>query len=126
MNVMIPVSIGELIDKITILQIKQNKTDDKIKLANIEYELKALNDILSNTDLDVSINSDYIFDLLKINEGIWELEDNIRKLDKSGDIFVSEYIRLARNIHIENDRRAAVKKLINDEYGSEIVEEKIY
>ena len=121
-TILAPISIGELIDKITILEIKQiNMTG--IKLKNINKEMKLLKNILQ--DKNIEINIDLIKNLKEINKKLWEIEDNIR-IKESNQEFDEEFIKLARSVYIENDKRASIKKEINQRYNSDLVEEKSY
>ncbi len=120
--ILVPISIGELIDKITILEIKQlNMTG--IKLKNINKEVKLLKNILQDKELEIDI--DLINNLKVVNKNLWEIEDNIR-LKENKQEFDNEFIQLARSVYKENDRRASLKKDINKKYNSELVEEKSY
>ncbi len=121
-TILAPISIGELIDKITILEIKQIYMTG-IKLKNINKEVKLLKNILQDKNLEINI--DLIKNLKKINENLWEIEDNIR-IKESNQEFDEEFIKLARSVYIENDKRASIKKEINEKYNSELVEEKSY
>jgi len=117
----IPCSIGEVYDKISILNIKKNKTNDIIKLNNINKELDLLMEVTSN----IKITDKLYNDLYNINLTLWNLEDNIRAKSSKKE-FDNEYIFLAENIHIKNDERYLIKKNINDLFDSSIKEEKIY
>ena len=121
-TILAPISIGELIDKITILEIKQIYMTG-IKLKNINKEMKLLKDILQDKNLEINI--DLIENLKKINKKLWEIEDNIR-IKESNQEFDEEFIQLARSVYIENDKRASIKKEINQKYNSDLVEEKSY
>lgn len=121
-TILAPISIGELIDKITILEIKQIYMTG-IKLKNINKEMKLLKDILQDKNLEINI--DLIENLKKINKKLWEIEDNIR-IKESNQEFDEEFIKLARSVYIENDKRASIKKEINQKYNSDLVEEKSY
>ncbi len=121
-TILAPISIGELIDKITILEIKQIYMNG-IKLKNINKELKLLKNILQDKNLEINI--DLIKNLKKTNKKLWEIEDNIR-IKESKQEFDKEFIKLARSVYIENDKRAFIKKEINQKYNSELVEEKSY
>ena len=121
-TILAPISIGELIDKITILEIKQIYMTG-IKLKNINKEVRLLKNILHEKKLEINI--DLIKNLKKINKKLWEIEDNIR-IKESNQEFDEEFIQLARSVYIENDKRASIKKDINQEYNSELVEEKSY
>ena len=121
-TILAPISIGELIDKITILEIKQIYMTG-IKLKNINKEMKLLKNILQDKNLEINI--DLIKNLKKINKTLWEIEDNIR-IKESKQEFDDEFIKLARSVYIENDKRASIKKEINQKYNSDLVEEKSY
>ena len=121
-TILAPISIGELIDKITILEIKQIYMTG-IKLKNINKEMKLLKNILQDKNLE--INNDLIKNLKKVNKKLWEIEDNIR-IKESNQEFDEEFIKLARSVYIENDKRASIKKEINQTYNSDLVEEKSY
>ena len=121
-TIIAPISIGELIDKITILEIKQIYMTG-IKLKNINKELKLLKNILQDKNLEINI--ELIKNLKKINKKLWEIEDNIRTKESNQE-FDEEFIKLARSVYIENDKRASIKKEINQKYNSDLVEEKSY
>ena len=130
MNIFIECSIGELVDKITILKIKRNKCLDANKLLNIDYEYNRLNDILANIERQ-NIDSKNsllteIKDLLyNINTILWNLEDHIR-LKTANNEFDSDFIDCARKIHISNDERYCLKNRLNNLFDSNIKEEKLY
>jgi hypothetical protein len=115
----VPVSTGEVIDKITILQIKQERIADAAKHKNVTKEL---NQLLSR--IDVSEIAQFV-ELKKVNEQLWDVEDAIRVCEKKGQ-FDDEFVRLARSVYILNDQRAELKKQINLETGSRLIEEKSY
>jgi hypothetical protein len=120
-----PVSYGELIDKITILQIKLQQIKDEAKLANVRNELELLdatwrNDAASHTDI-----ADETARLLAVNQRLWKIEDDIR-LKERAQSFDDAFVQLARSVYIENDERAAIKREINVKLGSTLVEEKSY
>ena len=121
-SILAPVSLGELIDKITILEIKQIHMTG-IKLKNVDKELKLLKKILQDKNLEIDI--DLINNLKEVNNKLWEIEDNIR-IKESNQKFDKEFIQLARSVYKENDKRASIKKEINQKYNSELVEEKSY
>ncbi len=121
-SILAPVSLGELIDKITILEIKQIHMTG-IKLKNVDKELKLLKEILQNKNLE--IDNDLINNLKEVNNNLWVIEDNIR-IKESNQEFDKEFIQLARSVYKENDKRASIKKEINQKYNSELVEEKSY
>ena len=124
MNINIPVSLGELIDKITILEIKQDKIKDSEKNKNITFELNLLNDKLnsfpSNNELVDLKNK-----LKEVNTELWDIEDQIRICEKRNN-FDREFINLARNVYITNDKRFEIKNKINKKFSSDIQEVKSY
>ena len=124
-EILVPVSFGELLDKIAILQIKSGRIRDPAKLANVRRELEALNATwdahpASKTDID-----DLLAALRRVNEALWDIEDDIRDKERARE-FDDEFIRLARAVYVTNDERARVKKEINLRLGSAYVEEKSY
>ena len=121
-SILAPVSLGELIDKITILEIKQIHMAG-IKLKNVDKELKLLKNILQDTNLEIDI--DLINNLKEANKNLWEIEDNIRIKERNQE-FDKEFVELARSVYKENDKRAYIKKEINQKYNSELIEEKSY
>lgn len=120
-NISVPISIGELCDKYTILQIKTGKISDEIKLSKIEKELTYLQTIIDN----LNINPDTLTGLKDINEKLWNIEDNIR-VKESNKEFDTEFIDLARAVYITNDVRFEIKNSISKEYNSDIFEVKSY
>ena len=121
-SILAPVSLGELIDKITILEIKKVHMTG-IKLKNIDKELKLLKCILHDKNLEIDT---YLMNNLKeVNKNLWNIEDNIRMKERNQE-FDKEFIQLARSVYKENDKRASIKKEINQKYNSELVEEKLY
>lgn len=125
MLVSLPVSIGEAIDKLTILQIKSERISAKEKLDNINKELRILKADLDKIDGLWGQIENLMVDLKVVNEELWVIEDDIRIKEFKKE-FDEEFIRLARAVYVTNDRRADVKKLINLKLGSELVEEKSY
>ena len=123
LNIVIPVSLGELIDKITILEIKKEKMKENQKLININKELESLKKIVVSENLN--IDSSLITELKKINNILWEIEDEIRSKEHKKE-FDHGFIKLARSVYKENDKRAFIKKEINQKYYSELIEEKSY
>ena len=121
----VPVSFGEVLDKITILEIKSERIDDPAKLENIRRELDALNRVWNSTLSDPDRVHEQRRQLKAINEELWEIEDAIREQEAAGD-FGERFIELARSVYITNDKRAAVKKEVNLALGSTLVEEKSY
>jgi len=124
-GVAIAVSAGELIDRITILQIKSERIQDPDKLGNVHKELSGLLQVRRR-----QMNSDDSILLLEgrlrnINENLWDIEDAIRRCERIQD-FGNRFVQLARSVYLRNDQRASVKREINDLLGSRIVEEKEY
>lgn len=124
-TIMTPISPGELLDKLTILEIKCQEISDPQKLANVKFERKELEviceDHIPNRDDITSLKQT----LLDVNKELWKIEDDIRDCERSknfGDVFV----QLARAVYVTNDKRAALKKDINLALGSKLVEEKSY
>ena len=117
-----PISLGELIDKITILEIKQIYMTG-IKLKNVKKELELLKSILKEKSTLIDIN--LIHKLTEINKNLWKIEDHIR-IKEANQEFDKEFIELARSVYKENDKRASIKKEINMKYNSELIEEKLY
>ena len=116
-SILAPVSLGELIDKITILEIKQLHMTGK-QLINVAKELKLLKTMLQDKNLEIDI--DLINNLKEVNKNLWKIEDNIR-IKESNQKFDEEFIQLARSVYKENDKRASIKKEINQKYNSELV-----
>lgn len=125
MSVSIEISYGELIDKITILEIKAVRVTDPLQLENIHYELQLLT-AARESQIQTSATVDELTRQLRtINEILWDVEDRIR--DKEQNLlFDTEFIELARSVYQTNDRRAELKRKLNDHLGSRIVEVKIY
>lgn len=120
-----PVSYGELIDKITILEIKSRRIDDAAKVANVRNELDLLNATWANDAASQTDISTERANLLAVNELLWDIEDKIR-LKERAQAFDAEFIELARSVYFRNDERAAFKREINLKLGSQLVEEKSY
>jgi Family of unknown function (DUF6165) len=121
----VPISPGELLDKLTILRIKSKRMNDANKLANVRLELQALEDTWNSSahaNIDIAVD---VRALLAVNERLWVIEDDIRDKERA-QAFDAEFIRLARAVYFENDERAAIKRRINLTLGSAIVEEKSY
>lgn len=124
MKVKIPVSVGELYDKISILEHKSKHIKDPHKLLNVEKEHRMLCRIAVKIDPDFDGDADYLR-LAKINRSLWDIEEGKRDCERRKD-FGEEFIRLARLVYKKNDERAKVKRSINEKKGSDIVEEKSY
>ncbi len=119
------ISVGEFLDKITILEIKSERIDDASKLANVRRELEVLRRTWSGSPYSRQELADEIADLKRINEQLWEIEDDIRDHEARGE-FDADFIALARAVYITNDERAAIKRRINIKSGSGLIEEKSY
>ena len=122
---LIPVSWGELFDKITILQIKIENLQEKNALNNVKTEHDQLNTIYNNNFLKDEIARVLFNDLKEINQKLWDIEDKIRDKEKSKK-FDKEFIELGRNVYFTNDERSRIKRNINETFGSKIIEEKSY
>ena len=124
-DIKIPVSSGELIDKISILKIKRKKIINKSKLQNINHELSLLNKIYKNNFKKNKKILLYEKKLIKVNKKLWDIEDKIRYLESKRN-FNQQFINLARAVYINNDQRSEIKKKINKLTGSHLIEEKSY
>jgi hypothetical protein len=124
-EILVPVSFGELLDKIAILQIKSERMSDPGKLANVRNELAALEATWAVHPASAQDISALRAELKAVNERLWVIEDDIR-LQEKAQAFDAEFVRLARSVYFENDVRARVKKDINLALGSAYVEEKSY
>ena len=124
-EIKVPISPGELLDKITILRIKSERISDPAKVRNVLLELHSLQATWSESayaKADIKADVDA---LLEVNARLWVIEDNIRDKERE-QAFDAEFIRLARAVYFENDQRAAIKRRINTTLGSSIIEEKSY
>ena len=119
-----PISLGELVDKISILIIKEKNISDSIKLEHVTKELEFLKKTLKEYISEDNINK-FIQDLININSKLWKIEDDIRECERK-KIFDQTFIDLARSVYFTNDKRAKVKNDINETFGSELVEVKSY
>ena len=119
-----PISLGELVDKISILMIKKKNITDPKKLIFIKNELTMLESTLKEVIQDSNINF-YLDELIKINSKLWKIEDDIRDCERN-KTFDQKFIDLARSIYITNDRRSEIKLQINNNFGSKLVEVKSY
>jgi hypothetical protein len=119
----IEVSHGEIVDKLSILNIKKDNIFDEVKLVNINKEYLYLHEIVFS-DLNINYDEDYLR-LLEVNKKLWDIEDKIRDKERNKE-FDKEFIELARSVYHTNDIRANIKKEINIKYGSQFVEEKSY
>ncbi len=120
--ILVPVSLGELIDKITILEIKKERMVGE-QQKNINIELGYLSNILYKNPLEIDVR--IIVSLKEVNIRLWDIEDAIR-IKESKQEFDDEFIQLARSVYRENDKRASIKREINYKYNSSVIEEKSY
>lgn len=121
----VPIAPGELIDKITILEIKAERIADADRRANVVLERDLLRAARDDALADAPPVTDLAADLKAVNEALWEIEDAIRDCERQDD-FGPRFIELARSVYRTNDRRAALKRAINERLGSAIIEEKSY
>ncbi len=120
---LVEVSIGEVVDKVTILSIKLEKFKDLNKKKNVQKEYDTL--IKNIEEIGINENSEEFKELRAVNVNLWHIEDNIRIKEQKNE-FDSVFIEIARSVYFENDVRAEIKKKINLKYGSSLVEEKEY
>jgi hypothetical protein len=125
MSIKTEVSVGEFLDKLTILQIKNRKISDPVKLLNVRKEMALLQEMWASSSFAKTDVEEEIRQLTDINEALWDIEDNIRDKEQRGD-FGAQFVQLARSVYINNDKRADIKRRINLKTGSELVEEKSY
>ena len=125
MKINVPASIGELFDKITILEIKKKKIKDKVKLKHVNNELLLLNRIVKKKIINKRKTYNLVIKLKNINLKLWNVEDKLRKLEKEKS-FKSLFIRKARSVYILNDKRSIIKNEINNLTNSEVNEVKSY
>ena len=123
-NILVPISIGELMDKITILEIKSERISNADQLDNIMHELSALRAVRLG-DVDEKTLRGLSGELKRVNAELWDVEDAIRECDARGD-FSETFINLARAVYRLNDERARLKRRINLASGSRLIEEKSY
>jgi hypothetical protein len=124
-EIRVPVSVGELIDKITILEIKSERIKDPAKLDNVRRELGLLQATWDASPLSDQDVGELKAELKEVNETLWEIEDFIR-VKEMERAFDEQFIELARSVYVNNDRRAALKRQLNEATGSTLVEEKDY
>jgi hypothetical protein len=118
----IEVSIGEIVDKLSILRIKKNNITDENKLVNINKEYDYL---YHKVFQELKIETSDFYEMVMVNEILWGVEDSIRNKEKNKE-FDQDFIEMARSVYITNDRRSEIKKGINEKYNSDFVEEKSY
>ena len=120
-----PISLGELVDKISILRIKEKNINDKEKRALINQELTLLEKILEKALKDKNSIQKYLDELININSKLWKIEDELRENERKKN-FDQEFIELARSVYFINDQRSQIKYKINKKFGSQIIEVKSY
>ena len=125
MDILIPASAGELIDKITILEIKLKNIVDPVKNRNVAKELEALSKCFEENIIQSNEIEKLKTNLKQVNRALWNIEDDIRQCEQA-DEFGEKFVELARSVYKQNDKRAALKKEINILLGSSIIEEKSY
>jgi len=123
-DILVPISVGELMDKITILEIKSERIENPIQLKNIVHELEALRAVRLG-DIDRTMLDKLSAELKRVNAKLWDIEDAIRDCDARGD-FGNAFVEFARAVYRLNDERSRLKKAINLASGSRLVEEKSY
>jgi hypothetical protein len=125
MRLLAPISVGELLDKISILELKAEAIADPAKRANVQHELDALRLVRSH-EVAASPQLDTLCaDLKAVNRVLWSIEDALREIEREGR-FDDGFVKLARSVYRHNDRRAAIKRQINELTGSEFIEEKSF
>jgi hypothetical protein len=125
MPLLVPISVGELFDKISILEIKAEAIADPVQHANVMRELAAL-DAVRGREITAAPELEALYaELQSVNRALWRIEDDIRAVERAGQ-FDDRFIELARSVYRNNDRRAILKRRINQLTGSDIVEEKSY
>ena len=120
-----PTSIGDLIDRLSILEIKKERIHDLNKIEYINTELKSLQVLLNEENINLKKINNLYEEISNINSKLWEIEDDIRECERNKD-FGDNFIKLARSVYINNDIRAKIKSKINKEFGSKIMEVKSY
>ena len=125
MALKVEVSVGELLDKITILEIKSQRIADAAKVANVNKELEILRRTWAESELSATDITELMTSLKAVNEELWDIEDGIRIKEAAGQ-FDEKFIALARSVYFRNDVRAQLKKQLNLLLGSSLVEEKSY
>jgi hypothetical protein len=122
---LVPVSVGELVDKITILEIKRKHIADAAKRRNVVKELQLLIRVLRGLRIKPALIKTERAGLVAVNDALWEIEDRIRDCERAKD-FGPRFVELARSVYFTNDKRAALKRAVNDRVGSALIEEKSY
>ncbi len=125
MSLLVQISPGEFLDKLTILEIKSERIHDPAKLANVRHELEMIRSSWRESPLSGRDVSAVVARLKQVNEALWEIEDRIRDKEATRS-FDAEFIELARSVYITNDRRTSLKRELNIALGSDLIEEKSY
>lgn len=125
MPLLVPVSVGELLDKISILELKRRAIADPVRRDNVERELGALEQVRRREVPAIAGLAPLFADLREVNRRLWDTEDRLRACERDGR-FDAGFVALARGVYRDNDRRAAIKRRINELTGSDIIEEKSY
>jgi hypothetical protein len=125
MHVTVEISPGELLDKITVLEIKRERIADAAKLENVLFELGLLEASRDRAMLPLAELAGLTAELRSVNEALWQVEDELREHERAGD-FGARFIELARSVYRKNDCRAALKRQINERLGSRLIEEKSF
>ncbi len=125
MNLKVDISVGEFLDKLTILEIKAERIQDEARRANVIKERDLLRRTWEESPLAQADVGENLKALRAVNEALWDIEDRIRLKESKGQ-FDAEFIELARSVYLTNDRRAAIKRELNLALGSELIEEKSY
>lgn len=121
----VPLSVGEVLDKVSILEIKSERIGSKAKLKNVNTELTQLRELLTDPIFEQKAVQKLFADLKNVNEMLWDIEDRIREQEAMG-AFGERFVDLARAVYVTNDKRALIKKKLNKATGSLLVEEKSY
>jgi hypothetical protein len=121
----VSVSVGEVVDKITILSIKRDTIRGVAALKNVSVELKTLQDCLLNSSININQIEAEWASLRAVNQQLWDIEDDIRDLERRQE-FGDTFVKVARSVYLLNDERARLKRLINEKTNSGIIEEKSY
>ena len=124
-DILVPISPGELLDKITILRIKAARMTDAVKVANVKHELSLLEKTWKESGAQVVDLGGDEAELTRVNEMLWVIEDEIRD-EEHAHPFGEKFVELARSVYVTNDERAAIKKRVNAKLGSTLIEEKSY
>ena len=124
-NILVPVAPGEVLDKITILQIKSERMTDPAQLAHVRLELGVLRSIWQAAVTEDAVTRSLYQQLMDINRALWDIEDGIRDKERAAE-FDQQFIELARSVYRTNDQRSQVKKQLNLHLGSTLIEEKSY